>query len=126
MLEAGEALGRIVVLVVDMDVAAGHRLAYLLGEKAFVHVGLCRLGCELHHHAGRGVGVHVGILAGDVVGLRINDALEDFPALRLAGEVALVAVGYVLLRHLLARALHQFHLHAVLNFLNAHLLPWGM
>ena len=123
MLEAGKALGRIVVLVVDVDIAVCNSFTHIFGQKALVHIGLCCLRGKLHHHTGRGVGIHIGILAGDIVGLRVNDALEDFPALRLAGEVALVAVGDILLRHLFARALHKLHLDAVLDFLNAHLFP---
>ena len=69
MLEAGKALGRVVVLVVDMDVSIVHGSTRFVRKQAFIHVSLRRLGCELHHHAGRRVGIHVGILPGDVIRL---------------------------------------------------------
>ena len=38
MLDAGKALGRVVVLVVDMDVVVLHRLLDIFGKKTFVHI----------------------------------------------------------------------------------------
>ena len=120
MLDAGKGLGRIVVLVVDVDIVSGHCIADIGGEKALVNVALGSLGGEFHHHAGGSVGVHVGVLAGDVVHLGVDDSLENFVSVGLTGEIPLVAVGDILLGHLLAGALHQLHLDAVLNLLDAH------
>ncbi len=120
MLEAGEALGGIVVLVMDMDIAAIDRVPHVLGQEAFVHIGLGGLGGELHHHACGSVGVHVGVLAGDVVGLGGDYLLENLVALGLAGHVALVAVGDVFAGDLLAGALHELEFHTVLNLLHRH------
>jgi len=122
VLDTGQGLRRIVVLVMDMDVIVLHRLADIFGEEAFIHIGLGRLGGEFHHHAGRGVGVHVGILPGDVVDLGIDDVLENLGGFSFAGEVALVAVGDIFLRNFLAGALHELHLDAVLDILDAHFL----
>ena len=120
VLDAGQGFGRIIILVMDVDVVAGHRFPDIAGQQALVHVTLGRLGSEFHHHARRGVRVHVGILAGDVIGLRVDDGLEDLVGLGLAGQVALVAVGDVLLGDFLARALHELELDAVLDILDAH------
>ena len=121
VLDAGQGLRGIVVLVVDVDIVVGDRLADRVGEQDFVHVALRGLGGELHHHAGRGVGVHVGVLAGDVVHLRVDDGLENLVRLGLAGHVAFVAVADVLLRHFLAGAVHQLVFDHVLDFLHGHL-----
>ena len=122
MLDAGEGLRGIVVLVVDVDIVLGNGFADRIREEALVHIALRGLGRELHHHARRRVGVHVGVLTGDVVHLCVDDGLEDLVGLRLAGEVALVAVTDVLLRHFLAGAVHQLVLHHVLDLLHGHLL----
>ena len=119
MLDAGEGLGRIVILVVDVDISVLHGLANVLGQQALVHESLGGLGRELHHHTGRGVGIHIGVLPGDVGGLGLYDLLEDFAGLGLSGKVAFVAVSYISLGDLLARALHKLHLHEVLDVLDA-------
>ena len=75
VLDAGQGLRGIVVLVVDVDIVVGDRLADRVGEQDFVHVALRGLGGELHHHAGRSIGVHVGVLAGDVQ-LVFDDVLD--------------------------------------------------
>ena len=122
VLDAGEGLRGIVVLVVDVDVVLGDGLADRVGKEALVHVALRGRGGELHHHAGGRVGIHVRVLAGDVVHLGVDDGLEDLVGLRLAGHVPLVAVADVLLRHFLAGAVHQLVLHDVLDLLHGHLL----
>ena len=40
MLDAGKALCRIVVLIVDMDVVVSYSLFHVLGEEALVNIGL--------------------------------------------------------------------------------------
>ena len=104
------------------DVVAGHGLADRVAQEALVHIALGGLRGELHHHARRGVCVHVGVLAGDIVGLGLDDGFEDFVALGLAGDIPLVAVADILLGHLLAGAVHEVVLHHVLNFFHGHLL----
>ena len=121
MLDAGEGLGGIVVFVVDVDVVAGNGLTHGVTEEAFVHIALGGFRSELHHHARRGVCVHVGVFTGDVVGLGLDDGLENLVGLGLAGKVALVAVADILLGNLLAGAVHEVALNYVLDFLNGHL-----
>ena len=113
MLHAGERLRGIVVLVVDVDVVVLHGIAGLFREQVVVDERLCRLAGKLHHHACGRVGVHVGVLARHVVVLDVDDFKEDVARLRLAGHRSLC--------HVLARTLHQLHLHRVLNVLNRHL-----
>ena len=103
-----------------MQVVMGYGVAALLGEQVVVDEGFGGLRGELHHHARRGVGVHIGILAGDVVVLDVHDVEEHLTGLRLTGHTALVAVGDVLLGHVLAARLHQLQLYEVLNLLHRH------
>ena len=78
MLDAGKTLGWVVVLVVNVDVVLLNCLLHIVRKHAFVDIRLGRLGSELHHHAGRSVCIHVGILAGDLGSLSVDDLLEDF------------------------------------------------
>ena len=122
MLHACERLGGVVILVVDMEITASHGFARLIGEEIVVDEGFGCFGGELHHHAGGGVGVHVGVLAGDVVVLGLYNLQKDVARLCAAGYGTFVAVGDIFLCHLLAGRLHEFELHAVLNLLHRHLL----
>ena len=121
MLHTGQALRRIVVFIVNVQVVVGHRLLHLGTQQVVIHEGFGRLAGEFHHHASRCVGIHVGILTGHIVRLDIDDLQENVTCLRLAGDAALVAVGDVFLCHILAATLHQLHLHGILNRLHRHL-----
>ena len=121
MLHAGEALGGVVVLVVDVQVVAAHGLARLLAQEIIIDKGLGGLTGKLHHHAGRSVGIHVGILTSNVVVLGIDNLQEQVARLGFTGHTALLAIIDIAARHLLARTLHQLQLHLVLNVLDAHL-----
>ena len=122
MLHAGETLCRIVVFVVDVQIVAFYGVGCLWGEEVVVDKRFCCLAGKFHHHTGWRVGVHVGVLACDVVRLRLDDFKENVACLGAACDAALVAVGDVAFCHFLARTLHQFKLNVVLNFLYAHLL----
>ena len=119
VLDAGKRLGGIIILVVDMDVVARNGFAHVSRQQALVHIGLGSLGSELHHHARRRIGIHVRILAGDVIGLRVDDGLENLVRPGFPGQVALVAVGDVFAGHLLTGTLHEFEFHQVLDILHA-------
>ena len=67
VLAAGEALCGVVVLVVYVQIVVAHSLLCLLAQKNIVYEWLCCLAGEFHHHTCRGVGVHVGILAGYII-----------------------------------------------------------
>ena len=121
MLHTSQRLGGIVVLVVYVQVIVLHGIATLLAQQIVVHEGLRRLRGKLHHHAGRRIGIHIGILARDIIILDIHDVQEHVACLRLTGDAALVAVGDILLSDVLATRLHQFHLHSVLYLLHRHL-----
>ena len=43
MLDAGEGLCRIVVLVVNMNIVVGYRVAHVIGKQAFINITLCGL-----------------------------------------------------------------------------------
>mgnify|MGYP006916025813 CR=1 FL=1 len=122
VLDAGKGLCGVVVLVVDVDVILCDSFADVVGEEALVHIALGCLGGELHHHSGGSVRVHIRILTGDVVHLRVDDGLENVVGLSLTGHGPLVAVADILLRNLLAGAFHKFRLHAVLDFFHGHFI----
>ena len=121
VLHTGEALGGIVVLVMDVQIIAANGLTGLLTQQVVIDKGLGGLAGKLHHHAGGSVGIHVGILAGDIVILGIDDLQEQVTGLGLASHTAFLAVIDIASGNLLAGALHQFQLHLVLNILDAHL-----
>ena len=125
MLHACEALGGVVVFVVDVEVALTHGVASLLGEQVVVDERFGGLGGEFHHHSRGGIGVHVGVLAGDVVVFGLDDLEKHVAGLGAACYAALVAVGDIFFSHLFAGRLHQLELYAVLNLLHAHLLVTG-
>ena len=121
VLHAGETLGGIIVLVVDMQVIAAHGFTCFLAQQVVVDEGLGGLAGKLHHHAGRRVGIHVGILAGNVVILGIDDFQEQVARFGFAGNATFLTIVDIAAGHLLAGALHQFQLHLVLNVLDTHL-----
>ncbi len=121
VLNAGQRLRGVIVLVVYVQVVVLHGVAALVREQVVVDEGLGGLRRKLHHHARRRVGVHVGILARHVVRLDVDDVQKHVARLGLAGYRPLVAIGYVLRRHVLAARLHQLHLHHVLYLFHRHL-----
>ena len=120
MLYAGQTLGRVVVLVVYVDIAVLYGLFHVFGQQAFVYERLRGFGCELHHHACRSVCIHVRVLPGDVGSLGFDDFLEDFAGLGFSGEIPLVTVCDVFLGHFFSRTVHQLHFHMILDVLHAH------
>ena len=121
VLHASEALGGVVVLVVDVEHIVGHSLAHFLAQQIVVDKWFGGFAGKLHHHAGRGVGVHVGVFASDVVVLGVDDFLKHVGGSGLACHITRVAIFDVGARHLLVGALHQFVFHHVLDCLHGHL-----
>ena len=121
MLHACERLCGIVVLVVYVQVVVFHGITALLREQVVVDEWLCGLRGELHHHSSRRVGIHVGVLARDIVILGIDDFQEQVARLGPARHAAFLPIVDVASCHLLAGALHQFQFHLVLDVLDAHL-----
>ena len=121
MLNASEALGGVVVLVVDVKVIVANCLACLFAQQIIVDEGLGGLAGKLHHHACWRLGIHVGILARDIVVLGIDNLEEHVAGLGFSGHTALVAIVDIALCYFLAWAFHQLKLHHVLNAFNAHL-----
>ena len=104
-----------------MEVVVLHSLTALLTQQVVIDEGLRGLGGELHHHASRGVGIHIGVLTGDIVVLDVHDVEEHLSCLGLTGHGALMAIGDVLLGHVLAAGVHQLHLDGILDLLHRHL-----
>ena len=86
VLHAGQRLGGIVVLIVNVQVVVLHGILHLIAQQIVVNERLGGLAGELHHHTGRSVGVHVCILAGNIVVLDVNNLQEDVAGLSLAGN----------------------------------------
>ena len=105
----------------DMQIVVFYRLLDLFAQQVIVDERLGRFAGELHHHAGGRVGIHIGILAGDVVGFDIDDLQEHIACLGFAGDAALVAVSYVFLCNVFAATVHQFQLDSVLDGFDSHL-----
>ena len=105
----------------DMQIVVLDRLFHLFTQQVVVYERLGGLAGKLHHHAGRRIGIHVGILASHVVRLDIDDFQKYVTCLGLAGNAALVTVSDIFLRHILTAAFHQFHFHGILNLLHRHL-----
>ena len=122
VLNTGERLGGIVVLVVDVKEIVAHGVAYIGREQIVVHERLGGLAGELHHHARRRVCVHVGVLAGHVGFLGRDDLEEHLARFGFAGDVTLVAVSDVAFGHFLTRRFHELELDLVLDLVNGHLL----
>ena len=121
MLHASETLGGIIVLIMNMQIVATDSLTRLFAQEVIIDKGLSGLTGKLHHHARRGVCIHVGVLTRDIVVLGIDDFQEQVARLGLTRHTAFLTIVNVAARHLLAGALHQFQLHLVLNVLHTHL-----
>ena len=121
VLHTGERLRGIVILVVNMQVVVFHCLTTLVGEQIVVNERLRGFRSKLHHHTCRCIGIHIGILTCHIIILDVHDIEEHLTRLGLSGHRALVAIGNILLSHILAARLHQFHLDGILNLLYRHL-----
>ena len=108
-----------------MEVAGAHGIAGFLRKKIVVNKGLGGLAREFHHHSRRGIGVHIGVLARDVVAFGLDDFQEHVAGLGAASDASLVAICYIAFRHFLAGGVHELHFHAVLNLFNCHAFVAG-
>ena len=97
VLHAGEALGGVVVFIVNVDIVVAHGVASFFGEEVVVDEGFCGLARKFHHHAGRRVGIHIGVFACYVGVFCLYDFSEDVGSLGTSCNAALVAVGDVAL-----------------------------
>ncbi len=120
VLHASEALCWVIILVVDMDIVVFYRILYSVGKKVVVNERFGSFGSELHHHTGRRIRVHIGILAGYVVVLRFDYFQEHVAGLCLSGNRTLVAVCDIFLGYILTCGFHQFEFHGILNLLHSH------
>ncbi len=122
MLHTGETLGGIIVFVVDVDIAVVDSLTHLGREQIVVHKRLGGLAGKFHHHAGRRVGVHIGVLACDVVVFSLDNLKKHVASLGSTCDRTLVAIGDVTFGNFFAGRVHQLELYAVLYLLDSHLL----
>ena len=125
MLNACEALGGVVIFIVDMEIAMSDRISGFSGQEIVVDKWFGCFRSEFHHHSCRRICVHVGILTGNVVVFRFDDFQEYIAGFCPAGNAPLVAVCDVAFGHLFPRGFHQLYLNAVLNLLYRHLFATG-
>ena len=121
MLHASQTLGRVIILVMDVQVILADSFQYFIAQQIVVNKRLGSLAGKLHHHAGRSVGVHVGVFAGNVIRFDVDDLQEHIARFCLAGNAALVAVSYILLGYVFTAALHQFQFNQILDGFHCHL-----
>ena len=127
VLYAGRRFGRVIVQIVDVDVAVAVRSGIADAEQVFVGVVLGHFRCESHHLAGRRVRRHVGVAQVDVVFLHGHDAVHDLfdRGALVTLDVAPLAVDDVFFGDV-GVAGHQFLFHEVLNLLDGnHLVGDG-
>ena len=104
-----------------MDIIVLYSLFHLGGEKIVVDERFGGLAREFHHHACRRKSVFMLAFSRVMSLFLASDDFEKHVAgLGPAGNGALVAVGDVAACHILARGVHQFILHAVLDFFDGH------
>ena len=115
VLYAGERLGGIVILVVNVDITVLGSGTYVLIEQIVIDERLGGLAGELHHHTCRRIGIHVGVLAGNVVLLGTNDLLKHLACLGTTSDGTGITIRDIDTSHFLALGIHQLLLHTVLN-----------
>ncbi len=125
MLDTRKALGRIVILVMDVEITVLYSFTGFLRKKIIVNKRFCSLACKLHHHACRRIRVHIGILTGDVIAFGLDDFKEHVAGLGSAGYRPLIAICDVTFGDFLSRRIHELKLDIVLNFFNRHLFTAG-
>ena len=106
MLHTGQALGGVIVFVMDVQIVLADSIQYFLAQKIVVDERFGGFAGKLHHHACRCVGIHIGVFAGDIIRLDIDDFQKHIACFGFAGNAALVAVGDVFLGDIFAAALH--------------------
>ena len=92
VLYACKRLGWIVVLVMNMYISAFHSSLNLFIKQIVINEWLGAFAGKLHHHSGRSVGIHIGILARDIIILRANDTLKNLASLGLTRYASCIAV----------------------------------
>ena len=92
VLYACKRLGWIIVLVMNMYISAFHSSLNLFIKQIVINEWLGAFAGKLHHHSGRSVGIHIGILACDIIVLCANDTLENLASLCLTRYASCIAV----------------------------------
>ena len=70
----------------NVDVTVLGSGTYVLVEQIIIDERLGGLAGELHHHACRSIGIHVGIFTGDVVLLGTDNLLKHLACLGTTGN----------------------------------------
>ena len=116
VLDAGRCFRRIVIQVVDVDVAQLVCFGIRFGQQVFIGIVLGDFRGEGHHLSGRCVAGHVGIAQVDIVLVDGHDAVHDVFDLGLpvAFRISPLAVDDVFLGYF-RLYLHQFRFYQVLD-----------
>ncbi len=120
MLHASQTFCRVVVFVVYVQIVVFDSSLYIRTQQVVIDKRFCGLACEFHHHSCRRVCVHIGVLASNVIVLSLDDLKKHVAGFCPAGDRPLVAICYIPFCHVLSCRLHQFYLHAILNFFDSH------
>ena len=121
MLNTGKRLGRIIILIVNVQIIMLHGITNIFRQQEVVNKRLCCFRCKFHHHTRRSIGIHVGILACNFIVLNVHNLHEHVTGLCLTCYRTLVTILNILLCNILASTLHELNLHGILNVLNTHL-----
>ena len=118
ILDAGRRLCRIVIQVVDVDVAQLVCFRKTFRQQVFIGIIFGHFGGESHHLPGRRVAAHVGVAQIDIVLVDGDDTVHHVLHLGflVPFRVPPFAIDNVLLRYFRAH-LHQCFFHQVLNLL---------
>ena len=90
-------------------------------QQIIIHKRLGRFAGELHHHTGRRIRIHIGILAGNIIRLDIDDLQEHIPGLGFPGNASLIPVSNIFLGYIFAAAVHKLQLYRILYIFHRHL-----
>ena len=121
VLNACQAFGRVVVLIMNMQIIVVYSFQYLVAQQIVVYKRFGGFTGKLHHHARRSIGIHIGIFPCHIVGLDLYNLQKHITRLGFAGNATLVAVSNILLCHIFPATFHQLHFYCILNGFHRHL-----
>ena len=104
-----------------MYVVMLHGITAFRRQEVVVNKGLGAFRGKLHHHTGWRVGIHIGILASNIIVLNVHNIEKNITCLCFAGYRTLVTISDIALSYILTTGFHQLHLYRVLDLLHGHL-----
>ena len=105
-----------------MNISLSDCFLHLSCQQIVIYKRFCCLAGKLHHHPSRSIRIHIRIFSSHIIRLRLYDFQKNITSFGFTGYTALISISNIYLCHILTPALHQFHLHTILDFLHTHLL----